>query len=316
MFASFPPVRACLFDMDGLLLDTEDIYTRCINIVLAKHGRPPLPWALKAKLQGRPGPQANALFHDWARLPISHDDYLAEYAALQREHFPDAKALPGVEELLASLGRTRWWDVVSQSQPQQEEAGATTQENKTPKNRVHIALATSSNSNNFALKTAHLPDLFSVFSAPRRVLGDDARIPPGRGKPLPDIYLLALQTINATLPPTERPITPAECLVFEDSVPGVEAGRRAGMRVVWCPHPELRALYGEAREAEVLAGRTGEAGVGVDEHQLGQPGDGWGDYLATLENFPYEKYGIVVPGPEVEADPRMKETGEVQVREG
>lgn len=285
--------------MDGLLLDTEDIYTQCINVLLHKYGRPPLPWSIKAKLQGRPGPQANELFHKWAQLPISHDDYFAEYSALQREHFPNAKALPGVEQLLANLGRTRWWGF---SSPQEQSK------------RVHIALATSSNRNNFALKTAHLSDLFSVFSAPRRVLGDDARIQPGRGKPLPDIYLLALQTINATLPPTEKPITPEECLVFEDSVPGVEAGRRAGMRVIWCPHPELKKLY-EGREEEILAGRTGEAGVGVDEHQLGELGDGWGEYLATLEGFPYEKYGIAIPDTKVEEDPRMNETGELEVRD-
>lgn len=298
--------------MDGLLLDTEDIYTQCINILLHKYGCPPLPWSIKAKLQGRPGPQANELFHNWAQLPITNDDYLSQYSALQREHFPNAKALPGVEELLASLRRTRWWNL-SSSQQKAEGAEKNSSSSSSSNKRVHIALATSSNSNNFALKTTHLNDLFSVFSAPRRVLGDDARIQPGRGKPLPDIYLLALQTINSTLLPSETPITPEECLVFEDSVPGVEAGRRAGMRVIWCPHPELKKLY-EGREDEVLAGRTGEAGVGVDEHQLGQPGDGWGEYLATLEDFPYDKYGIVVPGLEVDADPRMKETGEVQVR--
>ncbi|KAK3693265.1 hypothetical protein B0T22DRAFT_532565 [Podospora appendiculata] len=42
---------------------------------------------------------------------------------------------------------------------------------------------------NFRLKTNHLTELF-VFEGHRRVLGDDTRIPPGRGKPLPDIYLL------------------------------------------------------------------------------------------------------------------------------
>lgn len=253
--------------MDGLLLDTEDIYTRCINLVLAKYDRPSLPWTIKAKLQGRPGPQANELFHSWANLPISNDVYLSEYSALQREHFPSAKPLPGVEQLLADLDRAEG---------------------------VHMALATSSNSANFALKTAHLTRLFEVFKQPQRVLGDDPRIPAGRGKPLPDIYLLALRTINESLPAGERAITPEECLVFEDSVPGVEAGRRAGMRVVWVPHPELRNLY-VGREEEVLAGRTGEAGEGVEEEQLGELGDGWGVYLGSLERFDYGKYGIVVP---------------------
>lgn len=159
------------------------------------------------------------------------------------------------------------------------------------------------------MKTDHLQELFSVFESHRRVLGDDKRIPPGRGKPLPDIYLLALKTINDSLPDGEKPITPEECLVFEDSVPGVEAGRRAGMRVVWVPHPMLKKEY-EGREDEVLAGQTKEAGE-IDLHQLGEIGDGWGDYLPTLVDFPYEKYGIIVPSEEVEKEPGMVESGTV-----
>lgn len=53
---SFPPVRACLFDMDGLLIDTEDIYTDVVNVILEENNRPLMPWSIKARLQGRPGP--------------------------------------------------------------------------------------------------------------------------------------------------------------------------------------------------------------------------------------------------------------------
>lgn len=275
--------------MDGLLLDTEDLYTLCINVILSKYGKPNLPWSLKAKLQGRPAPQSNALFHEWAQLPIPQEEYQAEIAALQQQHFKTSKPLPGVPELLQSLGRTRYWE---------------TSQGGRPEKRVHVALATSSHSGNFRIKSSHLADLFSVFETDRRVLGDDKRIPPGRGKPLPDIYLLALQTINDSLPAGERPITPEECLVFEDSVPGVESGRRAGMRVVWVPHLMLKKEYA-GREAEVLAGRTGEAGVDIDVHQLGELEDGWGDYLESLVNFPYERYGIDVPPAEVEQEPEM-----------
>lgn len=94
---------------------------------------------------------------------------------------------------------------------------------------------------------------------------------------------------------------PEECLVFEDSVPGVEAGRRAGMRVVWCPHPELLGEY-RGREGEVLAGRTGLREGDGEEGREGQrvagaPGDiddGWAELLESLEEFPYERYGIKV----------------------
>lgn len=208
---------------------------------------------------------------------------------LQQQHFPHTRPLPGARALLATLAATP----------------------------VHLALATSSHSGNFALKTGHLGALFAAFPPERRVLGDDPRIAPGRGKPAPDIYLLALETVNAGLRARgEADVRPDECLVFEDSVPGVEAGRRAGMQVVWVPHPELLAEY-RGREKEVLAGLTGEHDDGAGEpvaadaaddargegqraggRVTGQPGsvdDGWARLLGSLEEFPYEVYGIRTP---------------------
>lgn len=44
-----------------------------------------------------------------------------------------------------------------------------------------------------------------------------------RGKPDPEIYLTAAQRVG---------ITPAQCVVFEDAFAGIEAGLRAGMKVV------------------------------------------------------------------------------------
>ncbi|KAL2794933.1 HAD-like domain-containing protein [Aspergillus keveii] len=283
---SFPPVRACLFDMDGLLIDSEDKYTDITNSILAKYGKGKLPWEIKAQLQGRPQPDAARIFHNWAQLPISNEEYMAQVSAQQAQIFPESQPLPGVPTLLQNLVATR-----NTSSP------------------VYIALATSSHYKNYKLKTDHLGDLFSAFPEPNRVLGDDPRIGKGRGKPLPDIYLLALETINSELREKgEKEITPEECLVFEDAVPGVEAGRRAGMRVIWCPHPGLLGAY-KGREAEVLAGLTGEhkeeekseperEAEGLVAGRLqsaGSPGkldDGSGELLTTLENFPYKRYGI------------------------
>lgn len=261
--------------MDGLLIDSEDLYTICTNEVLREFGKPDLPWRIKAQLQGRPGPESQRIFHAWAQLPITNAEFMDKQGALQRKYFPRSQPLPGVQELLDTLaGRT---------------AGV-----------VRIALATSSHSGNFKLKTAHLEGLFSVFKEENRVLGDDARIERGRGKPAPDIYLLALETINAGLrregKGEEELIKPEECLVFEDSVPGVEAGRRAGMQVVWCPHPGLAEEY-KGREEEVLAGATGECKEvdgEVRNGKVGTVGDGWAKFLPALTGFPYEEFGIQV----------------------
>ncbi|KAF7910717.1 uncharacterized protein EAF01_002226 [Botrytis porri] len=267
----FPPIRACLFDMDGLLINTEDMYTLCANHVLAKYNRPPLPWSIKAKLMGVPGGSTSSVFIDWAQLPISKEQYALEQREQQKLHFPSCKPLPGVEKLLKDLSTAR--DVEG--------------------NKVHIALATSSEKYNFGLKISkeETRKLLEVFGEGRRVLGDDPRVEKGRGKPAPDIYLLALRLINESLGENEKPIQPEECLVFEDSVPGVEAGRRAGMKVVWVPHEGLLAEY-TGQERKVLAGRMGMM-VGSEE-QLGEIDDGWGQLLPNLEDFPYGTYGIVV----------------------
>lgn len=325
----FPPVRACLFDMDGLLLDTEDIYTLCVNELLLRHKKEkyPLPWSIKAQLQGRPGPAALDIFHNWADLPITREQYKEEYYALQEKKFKHTTALPGVKDLLHKLGSTRYWEL------KKNEAATTNGDAKKP-HRVHIALATSSHEANFRMKTNHIQELFSVFETHRRVLGDDKRIPAGRGKPLPDIYLIALKTINDSLPEGEEPIKPEECLVFEDSIPGVEAGRRAGMRVIWCPHPMLKQEVDKNGDAKlVLAGlmnqaeiekknaaaaetngsvkATAEKSTEAETEKPGETDDGWADYLPSLVDFPYAKYGIQIPNDKVEEEPLMKESAKI-----
>lgn len=49
--------------MDGLLIDSEDLYTIVTNEILQKYGRPILPWSVKAQLQGRPQPEVRLSLH-------------------------------------------------------------------------------------------------------------------------------------------------------------------------------------------------------------------------------------------------------------
>jgi pseudouridine 5'-phosphatase len=123
-------------------------------------------------------------------------------------------------------------------------------------------------------------------------------------KPAPDTYLLSKQILNDVLRKNGEPeLDSLECLVFEDSIAGVEAGRNAGMRVVWVPHPGLAKVC-RGREQEVLMGITEREGTPVFEDE-GNPSasqsfgaivseDGRAEKLDSLENFPYAKYGIKV----------------------
>lgn len=98
------------------------------------------------------------------------------------------------------------------------------------------AIATSSAAVTFNLKTQRYQDWLAIFQA--IVLGSDPAVK--RSKPAPDSFLVAAQRLGAD---------PANCLVFEDSPAGVEAGRRAGMSVVAVPAAHMnRQLYAQADE--------------------------------------------------------------------
>lgn len=68
-------------------------------------------------------------------------------------------------------------------------------------------------------------------------------VPPGRTKPNPDIYLKALDMLK---------VRNTEAVVFEDSLNGVEAARRAKIFVVAVPNP-LTAKMGVSGDLTVAS---------------------------------------------------------------
>ncbi|MDR2413376.1 MAG: HAD-IA family hydrolase [Odoribacteraceae bacterium] len=78
-----------------------------------------------------------------------------------------------------------------------------------------MGLVTSSSAGKMsaALERMELVDLFDAIVTSERV---------ERGKPAPECYLLAAADLG---------VTPGECVVFEDSIAGITAGKRAGMKV-------------------------------------------------------------------------------------
>ncbi len=88
-----------------------------------------------------------------------------------------------------------------------------------------------------------------VTVPPVFVTSDDVR----RGKPEPEGYLLAARRLGAE---------PADCLVIEDSPPGVAAGKAAGMRViaVLTTHAAEALVEADARLDSLAALRLDAAG--------------------------------------------------------
>ena len=211
----------------------------------------------------------------WAKLPISVDELAAKVGA-QREPFKHCELLPGASTLLHNLS-------------------------KRVSSPLHLAIASSAERDFFKLKTDKFQEVLSVIPDDHRIFGDDAIMAGCEGKPAPDIFVKTLKRINDSLGADERPIEPEECIVFEDSTAGVEAGRRAGMRVAWVPHPGLLEVY-KGREGVVLNGmleenykHSNEAKVErgqLADGDLLKSMDGRATLVTSLENFPYDYYGL------------------------
>jgi pseudouridine-5'-monophosphatase len=96
------------------------------------------------------------------------------------------------------------------------------------------AIATSSGQKRFSQKCLRYQDWLQQFDC--IVLGDDPAIQ--QGKPAPDSFLVTAERLQAD---------PQQCLVFEDSLAGVTAAKRAGMTVIAVPSPDLdKGLFQEA----------------------------------------------------------------------
>lgn len=81
---------------------------------------------------------------------------------------------------------------------------------------VQMGLVTSSDNSKVerAFRLLHLENMFDTVVTADRIT---------RGKPDPMCYLLAADDLG---------VSPSDCLVFEDSFAGIEAGTAAGMRVI------------------------------------------------------------------------------------
>lgn len=199
--ASVPQCRTCIFDLDGLLLATEQLYTEAANQILEDYDCPKMDLRIKAKLMGQSGLKANEIFVKECKLPLTAEQALKRNHELLATKFESVKPMTGALELIAHLAS----------------------------NKVPIAVATSSTQANLNCKRKGNSELFNYFKD-MIVTGDDIAKLGLRGKPAPDIYLEALKKINDR---DGTDIKPEECLCFEDSVSGIKSVLSAKMQVVY-----------------------------------------------------------------------------------
>jgi beta-phosphoglucomutase len=179
---------AFLFDMDGVLVDSNPYHKIALREFCRQHGHELSEEKLREKIYGRTN-------RDWitnlfGSLPeTTLHAYADEKEALFRELY--APHVQPVQGLLTFLD-------------QMENHG------------IPRAIATSAPRANvdFTLSKTGMTRYFSVIL-------DDSFV--SRGKPDPEIYLKTAQSLG---------FSPNSCIVLEDSLSGVAAGKAAGCKVV------------------------------------------------------------------------------------
>lgn len=196
-----------IYDMDGLLLDTESLHEKVNQKVAQRYGKT-FDKNTKIAIAGRPTLDSASILVDTLQLPITAEEYLIERNQLLYPLYQTAKALPGTVELTQHLFKAR----------------------------IPQAIASSSSRNHFEMKTINHQEWLKIFD--QITLGDDPAI--AQGKPAPDIFLLAAKRLNTQ---------PQNCLVFEDSIAGMEAAIAAEMAVVAIPDPVFdKQLFNQANQ--------------------------------------------------------------------
>jgi len=196
--------KLVIFDKDGLMMDTESPVFAAWKEVFSEWGLPLLTKEFYARFIGMDG-RDNIRQMEEAFPDADTSELLMFCRDRSRAYLQNnpIKTMPGLFELFDTL----------------DEKG------------IKKIVATSSGRESSRLtleKCGILPRVDAVFT------GDMVE----RGKPAPDIFLLAAKTMG---------VHPSECLVLEDSNAGVMAAHAAGMKVIVIPDmtiptPEILAL--------------------------------------------------------------------------
>ncbi len=193
-------IQAIFFDFNGVIIDDEPLQLAAYQDVLGEHGIE----LSKSDYYGALGMDDKTFVRaafERAKKSLADDvlkRVLEDKTVRHRKLIEDELPLfPGVVTFLKATSRHYSLGLVSMA------------------NQTEIG---------YALDRARLQSLFSVI-----VSSEDV----GVCKPAPDCYRIALERLNEKrLSERLLPILASECLVIEDSPPGIESGKRAGMRTL------------------------------------------------------------------------------------
>lgn len=193
-------IRAVLFDFNGVIADDETPHVICFQQALAEAG-------LTLTKEEYYGPYLGMDERTCTRLLLQ-----------QRDGFCDEEKVLEITQRKAELFRAQTGLHKPPLFPGIAEFV------KAARRRYRVAIASGGRRSQIeeALAGTDIESEFEVI-----VAAEDCPI----GKPDPTIYLVTLERLNASTG-SRGMITPAECLVIEDSVAGIRSAKAAGMRVL------------------------------------------------------------------------------------
>jgi len=221
-------IKAVIFDMDGVMIDSEPLWEKAERILLGRRGIDYNP-TYRDKIVGLNQKDSGRLLKETFNLPETIEELLSERIDLiVRIYEEELELVPGIKSFLREL----------------------------KENGFLIAMASSSPLRviNLVLNKFSLNEFFSVV-----VSGESVEF----GKPAPDIYLFTAGKLGAC-PEQGRRIEPSECVVIEDSINGVKSAKSAGMHCIAIP--DKRLSRNEFQIADLVVDRLDEISVRVIEN--------------------------------------------------
>jgi HAD superfamily hydrolase (TIGR01509 family) len=175
-------IKSILFDLDGVLIDTEGIYSDFWNSINDR-----FPTGVEDFAQAIKGNTLTNILNIY--FPNKNDQLVIRQLLAEHEKAMPYRAFKGALNLLTEL----------------------------KENGIKVAVVTSSNRDKMRHLFQQIPELEGSIDT--LITDEDV----SASKPDPQGYLTAAARLGSK---------PAECVVVEDSLAGLEAGRRAGAKVV------------------------------------------------------------------------------------
>jgi beta-phosphoglucomutase len=192
-------IKAIFFDFNGVIIDDETIQMKAYQEILRGHEIDLTEESYMSALGMDDRTFVKTMF-ERAKKPLTDpmlETVLDAKTDLHREMITELPLFPGVLTFLKATSREFSLGLVSMA------------------NKVEVG---------YVFERANLTPLFSVI-----VTAEDASV----CKPAPDCYLAGLLKLNDKRQHERKlPLLASECLAIEDSPPGIQSARAAGMRTL------------------------------------------------------------------------------------